>query len=597
MHNLVKFTPSVVAKMPTMPFPFDELPEIYIPQKTVLTLAEGLRIHCYQWCYLQREVVKVGTVLNLASLSTARVEAMPRVIQRLSKWVRFENARPQSVAKYFRCMSQFLVWADSAEHEGRYESVLTNADLALQALKEYHSYLRQQIQVHQFSANTAAMRDQTVIKVFSELHERTFLDDIEALSRQPSNGTLPARDEDIASFLSTVQATFDSVARLVLRKGGNVDWSNCDQRLLRVSANDDSKVVKLAEDFSEVRLMELAAVAFAALAIGDTGSNLAQMRDYEEPDDLEQQLAEPDRVNLTQKAIKLRAGGKVVPVSLTTTTLSRLRTYMQIRECLRLRLDCADIAPLFVQCAYINLKKTSGFVAVSLRPLDNAFLNSLRNKFQVIGIKLPGITLRQLRLFKQQDVLRKRGPKVAAEMMGHSIATAVRAYSKAEALVRREQMSAFLSGLEACVIESSGGPSENIAIVGIPPGSCGDHGHPIAIETEPAVMPDCENSEGCFFCAKFRVHADAQDTRKLISCRDVLHRLAPLQGESATADRVFFAVIDRINVLLDEIRLRAPEAYEQARQEVEDRGNLTRYWAVKLQQLFLLGILTPTAGN
>lgn len=598
MSTWVKCTRNFVGEMSSMSFPFDELPEVYVPQRTVLNLPDGQRVHTYQWCYLQRAVRSGSSAeLNLVSLSPARVEAMPSVIRRLSQWFRFDGARPQSVAKHLRCIGQFLAWADSPEHEGRYEQVLPNADLALQALKGYHSYLRQLLQAHQIGANAAAARDQIVINAFSELHGRTFLDEIEPLSRVPSDGIRAPRDEEVAAFLSTVQGTFDSAAWLVLHDGGDANRASADHRMLRVSATDDSRVVTLAEGYSEVRLMELAAVAFAALVIGDSGANLAQIQDYEEPEDLEQQLAQPDRVNLTQKAIKLRAGGKTVPVSLTTTTLSRLRTYLQIRECLRVRLDCGDIAPLFVQCAYGNVKGFLGLVPVSLRALDKVFLSYLRSKFQVIGVKLPSVSLQQLRLFKQQDVLRKRGVKVAAEVMGHSIATAIRAYSKAQEDVRRGEMGKFLSGLESRVLECSDGPADDVPTVGIPTGSCRDHGSPVAIETESVVIPDCDKSEGCFFCAKFRVHADAQDARKLLSCRHVLQRLAPLQGESATADRVFVAVTDRIDALLKEIRHRAPDVHEHVRQDVEERGNLTRYWAVKLQQLYLLGMLPAAAGS
>lgn len=39
------------------------------------------------------------------------------------------------------------------------------------------------------------------------------------------------------------------------------------------------------------------------------------------------------------------------------------------------------------------------------------------------------------------------------------------------------------------------------------------------------------------------------------------------------------------------IRERAPAMYEEGRVDVEERGNLSRYWAAKLQQLHLLGML------
>lgn len=592
MSAWVRNTKNYVDALPTLAFPIESLPEIYVPQSTILELPGGQRVYLYQWCYLQRVIRGRYTELNLASLSSARVEAMPQVVARLSKWFRFGGARPRTIHTAFKALSQFMAWVDATEQAGSYEDVLTNADVALQALQNHHTFLRQSLQAHKFSAGTAGARDHRVVNILSEVHGRNFLNDIEPLSETRSRGTRAPRDDEVAAFMSILQAIFDSAAQLTRREPSNARSEETGQRVLRIWASDDSKVVVLADDFSEARLMELACVAFAALAIGDSGANLAQIQGYEEPDDLEQQLAQPDRVNLTHRSIKLRAGGKPVPVHLTTTTLSRMRTYLQIRERLRVHLGGADIVPMFVQCAYGGLMGRLGRKPMSIRALCDNFLGHLRAKVQVAGAELPRITLRQLRAYKQQDVVRKRGVKVAAEVMGHSIATAVRAYSNSQEEVRRSDMGQFLSSLSSRVLESSSSVADVDPTVGIPPGSCRDHGRPVAIEPKPVVEPDCGKTEGCFFCDKFRVHADAHDCRKLLSCRYVLLRLAPLQGESAAADRVYAAVIDRIGALLEEVQRRIPEVYEQARQDVEVRGTLTCFWAAKLQQLYLLGMLS-----
>lgn len=361
--------------------------------------------------------------------------------------------------------------------------------------------------------------------------------------------------------------------------------------MICLSASDGAKTIVLEEQYSDARLMELACVAFAGLAIGDSGTNLAQIQRYEEPEDLKSQLSEPDRVNLTQKVIKFRAGGQPVPVHLTTTTLSRLRTYLEIRARLIAHLNCPDIAPLFVQARFADISGNRAREPLTIRALHDKFLPYLRNKLKVIGADLPAITLRQLRTHKQQHVVRKEGVKIASAIMGHSVATAVRAYCSAQEDVRRSDMGKFLSSLASRVLETARGCLEAVPVVSIPPGACMDHGRPIPIEPEPLVQPDCRKAEGCFFCAQFRVHSDAHDVRKLLSCRFVLRRLAPLQGESTTADRVWVAVTDRIEALLTEIRGRIPEIYGEAHQDVEERGILSRYWAAKLQQLYLLGVL------
>lgn len=587
----VSTTRRYVSTLPVLKFPFETLPEIYAPQYTVLELSTEYRVHPYQWCYLQRRARAGFTELDTGSLSTARVEAMPKVIDRWSQWVRFHNPRPSTLQKDFGYLSLFLSWADAAGNGRRFEYVLTDADLTLEALKKHHAYLRQLFQRRLISGATASRRDQIAIKILSEVHDRTFLDEIEPLSKPPSNGLAAPRDDQVGQWMSTLQAIFDSAARLILHQGAATAQDIGAERVLRLSSVDDLKTAVLAEDYSHARLLELACVAFAGLAIGDSGANLAQIQSYEEPADLQRQLAQPDRVNLTQKVVKFRAGGASVPVHLTTTTLSRLGTYLKIRTLLISHLNCPDIAPMFVQARFTFVKRWQGIEPLSVKALDNCFLVLLRSKVEAIGGKLPPITLRELRAFKQQSLVCAKGITVTSAVMGHSIATAVRSYCRAQEDVRRSGIGKFLASLGSRVLDAAKGDSEAGLSVSTPVGNCKNIGVPIPIESEALMQPTCDKTEGCFFCAQFRVHADELDLRKLLSCRWVLQRLAPLQGESIEADRVWVAITDRIDALLSAIGDRIPKVYESVRRDVEERANLTRYWTAKLQQLYLLGIV------
>jgi hypothetical protein len=593
MNDWISNTPTFVATLPVVEFPFDCIPEIYVPDRTVLHLPDGARAHAYLWCYLERKSAAGRTKWKPASLSPARVAALPKVIERLSKWSRFNAVRAVCINNCFRFLSQFIRWADGVEHKGKFELLLTDANLALEALKSHHTYLRQLLQSNRIGRTTAARRDHQAINILSLIHDRSYSDDIEALSDLACGGTKPPQEQEVMQFMSTLQAIFDSAVRQILRDGDETDTDGIRHRVIRVSAMNDAGTVTLPQSYAEDRLMELACVAFAGLAIGDSGANLAQIQAYEEPEDLLEQLAQPDRVNLTQKAIKFRAGGKPVPVHLTTITLSRLRAYLKIRERLVARLNGRDIAPMFVQCGYGVANDRSGpRKPISVRALDSNFLKHLRCRIRSIGSELPPITLRQLRMYKQQHLVRKHGVKVAAETMGHSVATAIAKYCKAQESVRDNEMGQFLKSLTSTVLVPSRGLPEAVPTVRIAVGSCKEESNPVAIDVHPVVNPDCKKTEGCFFCAQYRVHADETDLRKLLSCRHVLQQLAPLQGESIAADRVYVAVIDRIGALLEELRCRIPQEYQQIAHDVQVAGNLSRYWAVKLQQLHLLGLLS-----
>lgn len=580
-------TPSYVKTLPILDFPFARMPDIFAPASTVLRFVAGKNYHAFLWCYLRREGEHTGVVrsFDTSSLSEERVKAMPLALERLSKWLRFNNARPSTASAILAQFGQLLMWADKAQHAGRFEAILSDANLALEALKGYHTYLRGMMQSHLLQQRTAALRDQKAIACLSEIHGINYKDHIEPLQSSASGGTEAPDSESVSEFGSTLQAIFDSASEIVLE-----DRPVPSGVSLRIDATDDSKTVKLAAGYGPLKLMELACVAYAGLVFVDSGANLSVLRDYEEPEDLEGQLAKPDRINLTQKAVKFRAGGKEVEVHLSATTITRLMTYLRVRQKLVASLDCDDIAPMFVQCYYDNLRgEPTGICA-----LDKEFLPYIRRKVTRIGASLPNVTLRQLRAYKQQDLVRRAPVAVAAKVMGHSVETAVQAYCKAQNATRRSEIGEFLGSLQNTILAASENLSEQSHQKTIPIGSCTDHGKPSPVASAPVVAPDCSKVEGCFFCGNYRLHADAEDMRKLMSCRRVLQRIVPLNGDSIRAERVFTAVVDRIDALLGELKRRKPQTFETVRVDIEERGQLTRYWANKLQQLHLLGML-PTA--
>ena len=580
-------TPTFVRALSVLAFPFEAPPANYAPASTVLQFGDGHRIYAFQWVYLRREGNGRNTRFDIASLSEARVKAMPLVLIRLSQWFNFNNARPMTVDRSLRNLGCVLAWADQAEHAGSFEKLLSDPDLALDALKGYHTYLRNQLQSHQLAPSTAGFKDQGAIASLSAIHGRVYKDDIEPLKAIKGPGTEAPDAEAVGDFGSTLQAIFDSAAEIALS-----ERSASSRPRLRVCASDDSKIVDLRASYGSLRLMELACVSFAGLVFVDSGANLAVLKDLQETENFEHQLAEPDRINLKQKAVKFRAGGREVEIHLSATTMTRLKTYLRVRQTLVKSLGGVDIAPLFIQCAYGNSKGEP----IGARALDDAFLSHLRNKVAHAGAILPSVTLRQLRVYKQQDLVRRTLIPVAARLMGHSIKTAINAYCKAQEATRKGELSEFLNSLQRTVQAASGNLSKGPHLQAIPVGSCTEHGKPVPASSLPVVEPDCSKVEGCFFCENYRVHVDAQDMRKLLSCRRVLKYIIPLIEDSARADRIYTSVIDRIDVLLGEFRRRQPRVYEIVRLDVEERGQLTRYWAGKLQQLHLLGMLPATTA-
>lgn len=581
----VKCTPTFIKPLPQLKFPFETPPDIYLPDSTVLHVEDGRQVYAFKWCYLNRKGEGRRTLFDANSLSKVRVEAMPQALNRLSKWLRFKNARPQSVHGVLNIVGQLLNWADQPEQGGRFEAILSDPDLALEALESHHRYLRSQLQSHQIASMTAGLRDQLAISCLSEIHSRPYRDHIEPLQARKGAGVKAPDSSAVAQFGSMLQAVFDSAAQIILH--GNPEAS---VRVLRLSASDEGKTVELRPQYGPLRLMELACVAYTGLVIMDSGVNLSAIAQYEEPEDLNQQLADPDRINLKEKAIKFRAGGKAVQIFLSATSLTRLKSYLDIRQSLVAALGGTDVAPLFVQCKYEQAKGEP----TAVRPLPGEFLDYLRKKFIAIGAPLPAVTLRELRAYAQQRFARTASLPVAAKRLGHTIRTAIEAYCKAQEVTHRGEMAKFLSSLQRTVLDASEDHGEKVTET-IPAGGCADYGKPYSATQASVVEPDCSKVEGCFFCSNYRVHAEEGDMRKLMSCRRVLSIIAPLNGESLRTEQVYSAVVARIDALLWALKCRQPKVYEEVRVDVEEHGQLTRYWERKLQQLHLLGMLPAEA--
>lgn len=578
-------TPTYVKSLPVLDFPFEAPPDIYAPASTVLRLEHGAKVYAFRWCYTRRFGEGRGIVksFDVSSLSTERVNAMPLVLERLSKWVCFKNFRSRTVERSLSNLGLFLSWTDQPQHAGRFEAILSDSDVALEALKRYHTYIRNKLQSHLLNLRTAAQREKDAITCLTEIHHQEYLDHIEPLRDTPNTkGTATPDSQLVGDFSSTLQAIFDSASDLIL-----TDSPSISPHILRTSATDDSKTVKLLTSYGPLRVMELACVAYTGLVFVDSGANVSVLQEYEEPEDLEEQLAKPDRINLTQKAVKFRAGGKEVEVHLSAVTMTRLKAYLRVRQKLIKTLSCDDIMPMFIRCTYENSRAEP----TNICALDSNFLFYLRRKITRVGASLPEVTLRQLRAYKQQDLVRRAPLPIASKVMGHCVKTAIQAYCKAQDATRRGEIGLFLNSLQKTILGASEKLREQSHHKVIPVGLCAEHGMPSPTALAPVVEPNCRSVEGCFFCDNYRLHADEEDMKKLMSCRRVLHYIVPLNNDSLRAQRVYTAVVDRIDTLLGELRRRQPKKYEDIRIAVEERGEITRYWANKIQQLQLLGML------
>ncbi|WP_147282963.1 hypothetical protein [Pseudorhodoferax soli] len=570
-----------------MPYPFAAAPEAFLVENCALQFEDGKHFPLLIWCYTTRRLHRNTHFVDERSLSQTRITDVPAAIGRLSAWHAIINARPRTISSAFYAFSMFMSWADRLEHGQRYEGVLGDEEIALESLEAYHSYLRNQVMVGEIALSSAADREQRVINMMSEIHGKDFVDLIEPLGRGGASGTVAPAEKDVALFVSYAEGVFDATAAF-LRRYADGKNQIIGPVSIEASTMNGSVTLHLRSHYCIARLADLACHSFAAIFMADSGANLQVAIDYVLPENHENQLETPDRVGLKQKVVKFRANGKEVPVYLTAITLSRLAEYLAIRKRLIDMLRGLKPPNFLIRGRY---EEGAFRPTTSAAPISQNFLVSLRRNLQRVGVTLPDVTFKQLRVHKNGYFARRNGVVVAAHAMGHTIETAIRSYCKANAESARAEMSTFFDSLGKRVVELTVERPNGVPHTGVMAGSCQKFGDPRPMDAPVVVEPDCRKAEGCFFCENFCLHADEMDLRKLLSCRYVLQKLIPFSGVSVTADRVYSAVLHKIDRYLEEMKDSMSGIYDRVSSDVLEEGNLTVYWQGKLQQLYLLQII------
>ncbi|MEO3711505.1 hypothetical protein [Roseateles flavus] len=318
-------------------------------------------------------------------------------------------------------------------------------------------------------------------------------------------------------------------------------------------------------------LAHTAAYCFGMILSQASGWNLQPLCDLEFDSELEGRISKAEVSRQLFRSIKFRANGNEVFIELPVSFIPLLRRFLQLRSHI---VGEAKIRTLLIaQDRYL-----------SPREITDTFQTRLFGKLATLGIELPRLFSRKLRAAKHDRLIRTESPKVTAEVMGQSLQTTLMAYSNGSAEAHREEMSAYLKGLERA---STRQQAENE----IATGHCGSRNSPTPISPSAPVQVACGTGVGCLFCMNFRPHADEKDIRKLLSCRKCLSLTLEL-SPTPTNDDGLTSLIKRIDDVLSTIENHMPSSeIERIRLDVYENGNLDPYWEGKLSQLIELGII------
>lgn len=319
----------------------------------------------------------------------------------------------------------------------------------------------------------------------------------------------------------------------------------------------------------------LAHNAFVQLFVATTGLNFSVVAELPWSGDY---LLTPTRQGF--RAVKWRAGGRIVSIEISVDFLPIFKRYIQLRIHL-----LRDIEHEYL---FLSFGVNANGYPKKIHPkvLDGLYV-TLAN----IDPTIEPILGRRWRAGKGDWLLRMKDISTTSDLLQNSPETVTKHYSAGSINTATSELTTFFNRVSDAalrgVVLAKGEcvPSSQNAPLGI----CIEFGIPKKIEEGAPVEPDCKHQEGCLFCNKYRIHADERDTRKILSCRHCIEHTLHLPG----AAFFFESILERIDLLLSEIDLRNGHdgMVAKIRREVDEGGHLDAYWARKLELLINLDIV------
>ncbi|MGF6568616.1 integrase [Paraburkholderia sp. GAS333] len=586
------------------------------------------RLDVGQLCYLSRDTSskrREHHTFDPESISVERISAVRTLIAHLSERSAIGAARPATAYEDGRCVVKFVNWCDKMEHH----RCLCDKHETEVAIAAYFSALRERASQSKLSRNTVANEQRILLSIFRDL----FDDDHFAVGLQTMRfrrshvvSTEVPSSERQSLLLAWAEAIFAKISAHVLQygrypfaihgaaretvwmlptqygsrrdgmsrglRGWNLEtgklipykelaqqFKHEEKRFFRQAAQRVADAAKKqlaianADARAPVRLTHaaIAAYAFALLFLAETGVNLSQLLAIEWSPELEESVYTPSVVRQKFREVKYRAGGAEFAFKVSVGFMPKLKTFLVLRKYL---VQDKKVAELFIGTGLT-------------RGLKSQFLTIFYKRLETLGITLPQLNSRKWRAAKQDWAITKHGPAVAASLLGHTLETALRSYSNGTDATQTSEVGALLAALEEVVL-----PAGKTAPKGVnnAVGICLKFQKPESIKSSAAVKADCRSSEGCLFCKQYRIHADAIDIRKLLSCRYCLRITYGLAGSLEQYESSFDAVHKRVQFLLDELKSHDKTLVDTIEHEVDVLGNLDAFWAAKLEQLLELGL-------
>ncbi len=316
------------------------------------------------------------------------------------------------------------------------------------------------------------------------------------------------------------------------------------------------------------RLISEALLSFCIYTYFDTGANIATLQgqlrngaqtnavlvsDIVAPDGTLLLSAERGMKSYVLTTEKPRAGNKLVPIVFSSIWVKRiLPVYLGLRKHLirqGVRVPETLIFSLLDPARNAYMVEPNPRVSARLDSNRGHILNRILSKH---GLKR--ISIREVRNYKSVAISRSHGPAASANLLGHSLSTALKHYNRIEETESQLQLSGSLNKiLSIAVVGETEAPSKRLPAGG----ACTreDSQPPVEIASTDLGLhsPSCKTRTGCWMCPHFAVHADEEELWKMKSYLFVIEELRSNSLDQAGAAAVHKPIVDRLNALCERV--------------------------------------------
>lgn len=616
------------------PHEVNELADADIPS-VVLALSERSTIDVGTFCFTSRlqnsrTVSRAVRLVDESSFDVRRVAPVRRLLahicqQMLSGGIRHTTMLTQT--------NRYFVFFDFCDSKG-YQNALFDVDVANAALAAYFSAVFDNWRKHSVGAKHGRRLQCDARAVMQAVHADEdlghLLIPILASDRDVTNTSVPD-ESDQGKVLALCQSLFDGFYELSYRfarfpfrlelpkylpwqrhylwifakqnwynkfvvpsdldtdDDGHVAYDYNEGRIktiaeaeLACNPGNAKEIVKKAQskqrdanlnrrDAARLRAASIAHNVFFLQFLANTNMNFTDARELSWSDGYG---IKTERQNF--RSIKWRAGGKECKFEIESVFLPTFKKFLQIRSFMLDGLECDTL--------FVSLGR-SGREAPHM--VGMTFLTSIYNTLRLVDPDLNAIMSRQLRVKKADFAISRADLETTAGLLQNSPSTLLKNYTAGSETKHFQEMSTLFEAMSeaARVVVERG-----VTTTAIPAGNCSEIGRIEPLDSATPIEVSCQKSEGCLFCKSFRLHADGEDARKILSCMQYVQFMSLTATGKEEIDKVHEKVLGRGEELLNLIEQHSPGTVGAIREDV-DEGNLTVYWQAKVEMLRDVGVI------